>query len=283
MGEFLLRFFRQYYYLICEQILVVQKHPEMEAIHLMRTSTRRLSALLDLLQLAWPQLHAEIPQRTMEPIFKISGKVRDLQVSQEMIRSLNRKDLSGFDRFLDRCIPKLGKSLASNAKALDIQPLRQLHADLEAVSGKAGKAIENKMLSGLNNLNRHLASIPIEKLSEKELHRLRIEAKRMRYGLEVFVEYKPSPGIQALLEEMTQMHKLMGLWHDYLVLRRNLKLYRKSLKSERSKAKINMLRAEFKVMEADYADLIVADWKLHAPAWKKLSFRKLTEAAMVSD
>jgi CHAD domain-containing protein len=190
-------------------------------VHYFRTSLRRLESYADLAEGS-----AEKPLRKLYKKFgkvrKAAGRVRDLDVQIELLHDLqveNERDdrralLADLQDARDRAERKLTKQLDSEAQAA-----------LRRKIGKAQQADRNGLTAQRERRQRAwsdalelVAALPeeFESVESKNLHKLRLACKNIRYTAE---QAFPRPEARQLAATMKEVQDAIGRWHDWLMLR----------------------------------------------------------------
>lgn len=184
-----------------------------ESVHRFRTYSRRVEVLLG--ELASD--HSGNEKKLLKILAKLrkkAGKVRDLDVQSELLRSLKSPQAAEhkaqLQRFLSGERTKRQKKLM---KAFDKETVAELRKRLR----KAERDIEISqkldpisVASGL--VNQVQSDGP---MNEETLHQYRIAGKRARYVAELAGS---SPEAQVLVGQLKSMQDGIGDWHDWLQL-----------------------------------------------------------------
>lgn len=199
---------------------------DVEAIHQVRVATRRLRAAL---QLFGPFLSAPKPEMLREELAWIAftaGAVRELDVSEEVIRACAKKihveagkNLDPLWRHLKACRHNEHRKLAAELRSARYHKLvRALggpfsinargDAPLAAVAVDLVRPIVHKMVAAGEKAE--------AKPAAATLHRLRVSLKRSRYALEML---RPLAGrkLAKPLERLEAMQEVLGRYHDAVV------------------------------------------------------------------
>ena len=213
------------------------------AIHRMRTSIRRLEAILEELS---PDL-----DRNQRKVLKVlsrlrrrAGRVRDIDVHVAALRSLKLSDEPGrktqiLSKFADLRTARERKLL----KVFDEVSIRELRKRLKRAeeslhlgNGFPGPLeIAHGRFVRLANQN--------ETLSENSLHQYRIQGKRARYVAELAGDEAQA---QAFVTRLKTMQDVLGEWHDWLTLAQAVaKLSNAANSSPLLSALNNIARAKF--------------------------------------
>jgi CHAD domain-containing protein len=206
--------------------LVLAK-PRKEPVHRVRTSTRRIEALLELLstlksevrELAGLSKSVSKVKKLLAAVRKAAGRVRDFDVQRAMIKnSVGGAGAGGRAR-------GEAKHLRAHLKHLRAEEAEALIAELEGHARKLGPKLE-KLLASLEPAQ-DMAIAPAHLTflirtwyaartldagtSDEALHEIRKSAKLARYMAE-------SAGAVALAAEFEETQQLGGTWHDTLIL-----------------------------------------------------------------
>ena len=199
--------------------------PAPEDVHDVRTHTRRVEALLGIL--GCDRKTASQLIKTLKPIRKAAGEVRDMDVLTDFSASLEPGDhgdcrLKLMEHLATRRIKaatKLCKKVDGNAKeARDLlkQSGKMANSGLDAANTSNGKAA-NKQKSRRKSADSMASALQMQqelrdwpKLTEKNIHSFRLKVKQLRYLLEV-AQNKDAKLVDVLGEVKDQI----GLWHDW--------------------------------------------------------------------
>lgn len=185
-----------------------------DAVHGFRTTTRRLQTLLEQLVADPDGKHKKL-LKMLNRIRKAAGKVRDIDVQLEALRSLKTPQEPRRKTQLMQSLIELRaeheKRLRKLLKRQDIRDIKKrLHraeSSLQLDSGRDPLSIARQMLSRV--------SIQRGPLDEETLHRYRLVVKRARYA----AEFAPkSAETTQFLAELKRLQDALGNWHDWLTL-----------------------------------------------------------------
>ncbi len=219
---------------------ILMKAYDVEAVHQMRIGFRRLNSLLEFYRYLFKlpdALQAEL--RWMNQI--LSGS-RDIDTLKNDTLPLIRKKMVSLN-----AVSKLNPIIDSAAE--------KKHAQLtSAINSKRYSTLIQNLkifvierhwrdslpLKAQNRLTEHLnqgASIRLTKLhnklinkgknidsvGKKQLHRIRIAAKRLRYAFEFLQSLYPQKKVQPYLKKLSKLQDLLGFLNDSAVANRLLK------------------------------------------------------------
>ena len=191
-----------------------------EGVHRLRTTIRRIEAILD----ALPEENHDKLRRQLRDIRRRAGEVRDLDVQQDLLKQVRSE---GHPEQKEAVAIKLVKKRAKREKrllsALDSESvaslrkrLRRLNSELR-LGGDALKTptLEDPVRTALEQF--HQLSTEIESITPQSMHEFRTRCKRIRYLAEVGAS---QPDGDLVVGELKRMQDAMGSWHDWWELAR---------------------------------------------------------------
>jgi len=199
--------------------------PSAKAVHRLRTASRRIEAILELLTLVkgLPHFHAKAVKATrqLKKLRRAAGRVRDLDVQQRLIEdhtpgTLAQKDSDELQRSRAkervRVARKLLKLLRKRQKKISNR-VESLLAALESAEGLKLSATELLRLVEREFHSTH--ALIIRNPSDEHLHSIRKAAKLARYQAEL------AP--RSLVAKRTakfykSIQEAGGNWHDWMEL-----------------------------------------------------------------
>jgi CHAD domain-containing protein len=189
-------------------------NPPQKEVHDLRTRTRRLEAISVAL-LTQEKGHAPHILDSIKPLRKAAGKVRDMDVLKNKVRSLARRHQGdAYDRLLAHLQTARidsARELADKFASEQKEALRSLKRFSKRVESRFRHA---KPVSGeAHRLYEELSHWPA--LNPGNLHAFRIKIKELRYVLQL-TEGANTEFVSALDRVKTQI----GTWHDWQELRR---------------------------------------------------------------
>jgi CHAD domain-containing protein len=213
----------------------VLANEEVEAVHKMRVASRRLRAAMDAYQSVCQPKPFKQAYRTVKQAADRLGAARDTDVMTQQVegllkaapaeeqagmrwllaclasyRQVCQRELEAFLSLLDApafqdavasCLPK---AASSRRKARLVSAL-----DPQAPTGRSAPRVASLKLEELYRWNDAVD----QPYAVRELHHLRIAAKRLRYTLEVFAAVLPD-GCGAVIKELEQIQEELGQLHD---------------------------------------------------------------------
>jgi CHAD domain-containing protein len=208
------------------------KDPTPDAVHDLRTRTRRVESILDALELDSGENEKKL-LAGLKSVRRRAGQVRDMDVLTADVVGLGLKDdpdcvvrlvhhLGGTRQLLARKLhstvnengPELRRRLKQARGKVDSVVTRFSKVKFDLDNKADGKAEEGPLhaMSVALRLYKELASVP--RLGQDNLHAYRIEVKRLRYVLEMA---DSDAGKQKpFIEELKLVQDKIGEWHDWL-------------------------------------------------------------------
>lgn len=245
--------FRQRYQAVREFLpLAAERAAEnVEYIHKLRVSCRRLAAVLDVLAEGFPEAPRQQLLKLLGKIRRSCGQARDLDVRRSFLESLLRlasiEDAAVIELLCEttvcqrervqqdirRKLRKLEQEFGAAGEAL----LSSLHSVSRGASegyatfGKTGGRILAKELAGLWDL----AARNLE--SAATLHQVRIAVKHLRYAFEVFMPALPDLVREDFYPQLEEVQSLLGEVHDAVEAKRAFRDLRRKWKGWRGTKK----------------------------------------------
>lgn len=189
-----------------------EKHAK--AVHSFRTSSRRLETLLE--DIAPRQnRHGKKLLKMLNVIRRRAGKVRDLDVQLEALRSLNvpqepRRKTRLMQDLLELRLKREAK-LRKLLRKQDIRDVRkrlkQAHKGFEIDGTREPLAVARQLLAA--------AIAGGSMMDAAKLHRCRVAVKRARYAAELAGK---APAAAEFIVELRRMQDALGNWHDWQLL-----------------------------------------------------------------
>ena len=201
--------------------------PPPEQVHKLRTSTRRVEAITAALHLPDGKKSKHLIKslvKSIEPLRKAAGGVRDMDVLAANIRKLRQ---SAPAESLARLVDHLESARADEVRALrhaldrerkdarhNLKKYTQKVQSLSTVEipTQNGHTRNGHQRSGMNPTAKHLARELAEwpALNEHNIHAFRLKVKALRYILQLDAHADP-----AFLAALGTAQRHIGDWHDW--------------------------------------------------------------------
>lgn len=193
------------------------ENPPPRAVHSLRTETRRLQAVFLALTLhADPAAHRLL--KTIQPLRKAAGRVRDMDVLIANVLSLDKsRDDAGLVTLIQhlaqlrsRSSVRLLKTIARRGRKAR-KRLKQCTRVVQSRLEQAPPDTLGAHSAGARILATELCHWP--RLAESNVHQFRIQVKELAYVLQFSRDADPR-----LLQRLTQVKDSIGDWHDWRAL-----------------------------------------------------------------
>jgi len=217
-----------------------------EFLHDLRVAIRRTRSGLSLVKKVLPDAMVDRFSRDFGLLGKLTGPTRDLDVYL-----LNR------DNYQNRLPPALQAGLNGFFSELDHRRQIEQKKMMRALRAKKSKAILSAWSRALRGPDRQpapFAGIPVGELAgriimkrfkrvlrdgrdldattpDTEVHRLRIQCKKLRYAMEFFSSLYPKQEVQTLLRQLKKLQDILGSFNDLSVQQEMLRLTLKDLRA----------------------------------------------------
>jgi CHAD domain-containing protein len=185
-------------------------HPSPQDVHDLRTRARRLEAVVHTFS-SDSDGNARRLLKLIKPVRKAAGKVRDMDVFISRLHQIRiEPEGDGLVRLTEhithlreKYLVRLGRAIAPERKPMR-RAIKQYVRRLEAGTGEVSPAAAQILAAELDHW---------PKLHANNLHEFRIQAKELRYMLQLV------PGMdQQRMDALTELKDSAGEWHDWVEL-----------------------------------------------------------------
>jgi len=234
----------------------VADKPQPETVHHLRTTARRIEALVQALAPEPGRNERKLLQR-LGLVRRRAGKLRDMDVQMSLLRGLKiERDAQQKERLLERFSDLRGQREKKLLDSLDKETVRQFRKRLQKTAtnlslfaepappgGSPGAALPfDPVAASLQMFSR--VAREQGALREENLHAYRVETKQARYVAEMAGADRRG---QKVVAELKRMQDAVGEWHDWLELNQRAKeLLKPRPESALMSALENIQRAKFR-------------------------------------
>lgn len=199
--------------------LVVENF-DVEAIHKMRTSTKRLRSFFLLLEyLTDGKLKAKKQLKKIRALFKFSGRIREIQIEQLLVAGFEAVLNESYTEYLEylrirehREIARFLKHLPPAAKRENILNDALVISVLNELEKQDKKKLAAAFIATKENAIRGLAAKPA---SNSRIHSCRTHLKQLYYLFEILTELTGTTGIMGMTNlRIREIEQYFGDWHD---------------------------------------------------------------------
>jgi CHAD domain-containing protein len=190
-----------------------------KAVHRLRTTVRRIQTLINSgdLQLRGKERQA---LRDLEKMRKRAGKVRDLDVQLGLLRALGNRSAEQDRRALGQALldkrVKKAKRLEAAARGIVESKFASHLRDALRHGSPASDQEKNPLTQAEGELQQLATGFQAHpQLSRKQLHRMRIRLKMIRYLAEVSPD---SDAREKFVDQLKSVQTILGEWRDWELL-----------------------------------------------------------------
>jgi len=178
--------------------------PDAEAVHALRVAIRRLEPSLDVFGHYGSDKKGKKIRRRLLEILALAGEVRDCDVALELLsnRRLCAKIFTRRERAASRLLAELKRHGAAQEAIAWRPPIHARSIRTRSISTTARRELRRAEARFLKSGRRAV-------LSAKDLHRVRIAAKRLRYLIELFADLY-GPAAEEWLAKIRKVQSLLG-------------------------------------------------------------------------
>jgi CHAD domain-containing protein len=193
-----------------------------ETIHDLRVGCRRTRVTISEFSSQFAPGPRREAKETFREVRKWLGRLRELDVSIELLYGLSQSHSDGIRYARERLWQLRATEAATAAARTGQQPaeLRELIASLDIAYRPTTecyrKHAEGRLKKRLKKLTGQY-KVWLQTRRPDDLHDLRVRFKKMRYTLEVYVDLYGKPG-KRLLDDLESAQDALGDWNDHRVL-----------------------------------------------------------------
>lgn len=205
-----------------EKFKIVLASFDEDAIHKMRTSTKRLRALYQLLQfISTNKFKSKKQLKKIRTLFKHAGTIREIQIEKLISSNYGDKldiNLPEYQEYLKQCehreIARFLKSIPKYSERDQIINTNYIFETIKSCSGKNLAADVNKFIQWkLEQLN----SLNAQPVSNERIHKNRTILKQLYYLYDILSQITKETEILNLTNErMREIEQKIGNWHDLI-------------------------------------------------------------------
>ncbi len=231
MPHMILEYFQKHEALIKENLNLCNDPRNVDAIHNLRLSVKRLRVVHRLtMMVTGDRFDGGAEMQEINALFKRAGSLRDVQVLIALCDNMPdvpETMLSGFRDILERRESKRRKKFEDRLRIFDQAVLDSYGAGLEkaladVAEGKATVMAETLIAIFLGDIR----SIYHGSEDEERLHKIRTRLKEINYLNNIFNESLPvEDHLHITADRLRETGELAGTWHDHLVFEQQLDKY----------------------------------------------------------
>lgn len=159
-------------------------------------------------------------------IFKPGGRLRETHVNQGLLKLYRSYSLEGYKKFLAWRNIKQTKKLAKALRQFDLVEFKTLNREVVKLLETIGfEPVQSKSLAFIKSELNSIKLLRPQISNEEDLHQIRTHTKALGYITKFLNKLSPQQQLIDLLKMAKPTEKLIGNWHDRVVLRISLESY----------------------------------------------------------
>ena len=220
MHQRLTNFYQEHKLSFEKNFQVVLAEFEVEAIHKMRTSTKRLRALLQLIEfLADKKFKAKKQLKKIRQLFKYAGKIREIQMEMVTLAHYSEKLKIKFPEYNEYLKYRERKEIARFLRALPGIDKKGKILDDAQILGVIAKISQKKLLKNIPGFvelkKQTLLELNKLQVTNSRIHENRTHIKQLYYLYDHLTELSSQNEILKMKKEkMREIEQMIGSWHD---------------------------------------------------------------------
>lgn len=252
MTEIIRDYYIEHKTIFDQKFRLVLESFDMEAIHKMRTTTKRLRGLFQLIDyLSTKKFKAKKQLKKIRILFKYAGKIREIQIEQLIVWEFEKKLNENYSDYLEYLLRKEHIEIARFLKHLPEIDRRESilnHEEiLAAIESIKPEKLHKKANKFINSKTKSLQELISKTSSNNTIHRSRTILKQLYYLYDVLTQISGNKDIINLPAEMIrESEQKIGRWHDLV----NSPIYLNSFfktKNGKKQEKYRLLRKSIKI------------------------------------
>lgn len=233
---------------ILESVTQCLVSPDKANIHKLRLRIKKIMAfnlLAEMLCAQESEEHIHI-SRKIRKLFKLAGKVRDLQVQLDfftLLPNANSPEKKRFAVYLQKKQDRKISAFSNSPHAFihhSIPP--HFHENIRLTLAKTDtEQVKHALTQVMQSLKNYRNELQSKEISNKELHTLRKTTKQLRYLISISKELMPDLiPIDSDIESLRNIEAFTGRWHDRVIGYKLLHSYIKKHTRPESKSRKNL-------------------------------------------
>jgi len=205
-----------------EKFKIVLASFDEDAIHKMRTSTKRLRALFQLLQfISTNKFRSKKQLKKIRSLFKHAGKIREIQIEKLVSSTFADKldiDIPEYQEYLTQCEHReIARFLKSIPKFSERSKIIKDDYVIETINNCSGKNLNAHVKKFLLWKKEQLTSLNARPVSNERIHKNRTILKQLYYLYDILSQIIEDPEIFNMTNErMREVEQKIGNWHDLI-------------------------------------------------------------------
>lgn len=259
---------------VSAKVAALHKHADgvqnqnVEAVHDMRVASRRLRAALKEFSNSFKGGPRKKMLRTARRITRTLGQPRELDVTSSIlgdwsghVPSVAEEESQKLSSWLLQKRHALADAVQETGRYVSSEELKESAARLLASYKPSEECHIRHGADSLREQTKELRGLYrawIKTNKEEDLHRLRIQFKKLRYAAEIYDTIYQNGGLDSFIDTLKRAQRALGHWNDQRVLRCYVELYQRTEAAGRTTGLNNfctVIEDEMSVYLADFDTL----------------------------
>jgi len=269
MPDQVLQYFRKHKQFIEDNLQLCEDPHDIEAIHNLRLSVKRIRVVVRIAAMINPESFIVADQlREINKLFKRSGRLRDIQVTRQLLIDFQNPLLDPVIAQFDHRETKQRKKFEKALKKFDYTLLEDLEKSLLKVfNGVSSEAVLQAGYLLLSEMEFDVHKIFHSSLKEKRLHDIRTRIKDMNYLNNIFENRLPvADQLNISIERLKEVGEIAGAWHDCLNLEKKLGKFIRKLAEDSESGSLQGIVAELVIkkqgLSQEYSCILMNEMKV---------------------
>ncbi len=220
MSELIKAYYQEHKAVFDEKFNRVLEGFNADAIHKMRTSTKRLRALFQLIQvLSGNKFKAKKQLKKVRGLFKYVGRIREIQIEQMLVWSYEEKLDSNYSDYVEYLLKRENREIVVFQKFLSTQKKKDILLDDEKIINSIESLNQVKLVKRAEKyLARQIArlsEIITQRPNNKRIHEVRTTLKQLYYLHDILTGILGRTKILSVTKtRLREIEQYLGNWHD---------------------------------------------------------------------
>jgi CHAD domain-containing protein len=267
MSNPILTYFQKHRQIIEENLRLCRDPLDIEAIHNLRLSVKRIRVVIRLTAMIKPgSFYVSTQVIEINKLFKQSGRLRDTQVTRQLLVEEHKQGFELLLANLDRREAKQRKNFEQVLEVFNPETFGEIETHLS--NGLEGVSAQASLFAGLQlltNMELDVHEIFHGSTKEKRLHDIRTKLKDINYLNNIFEGRLPvEDQMRIPVERLRELGEIAGSWHDSLNLEKNLKKFirKHPENSEVLQTAVKELSARKQGLSQEYVCILLNEMKV---------------------
>jgi len=269
MPERIIAYYQKHRFLVEENLIASGDPHDIEAIHDMRLSIKRIKVVGKLCdQLSKGNFTSKEKLAELNRFFKSSGRLRDSQVTRQLLIDLGEEGLEPVIEFFERKEVKQRIKYESALSEFNSNTLQVIEKAIGfSLQGINARIVMMAAKSLLMEYQGDISSIFHGSTKEKRMHEIRTRLKDINYLNNIFDGQLNLPDhLNIAVERLRELGEMAGSWHDCLNLEKILEKFIKKhpgTDQNNSIAEIvSKIKARKQGLQQEYACILMNEMKI---------------------